>query len=299
MSGSSVPDGGSRSFPNVSLLDSSLLSDPNLSITLSPSDFFAAMIVRLRDVIIKAIANSHVTLPKAVDAGLPDTPPPPPPMPRPPPSERCNKTIPISPNAKINNPMGILGVLVSHLLIKLGFGYASLVIPLLCAYWGWAFFSKIEIEQPLKISFYALISMLLTSITIAVFSIHYNMGPSKFHYSGVLAGLLGDLFLDMFSIYGSIIFIVASYLMIIRAYFDLDFYKPFQIFKERVLILWNDFSKNRELNAKENEKRKHTNELKSKIKIDSEFSNVDNVNSETAFMAVSYTHLTLPTKRIV
>ena len=101
MSGSSVPDGGSRSFTNVLLLVSSLLSDPNLSITLSPSDFFAAMIVRLRDVIIKAIANSHVTLPKAVDAGLPDTPPPPPPMPRPPPSERCNKTIPISPNAKI------------------------------------------------------------------------------------------------------------------------------------------------------------------------------------------------------
>ena len=140
-----------------------------------------------------------------------------------------NEELSISPNAKINNPMGILGVLVSHLLIKLGLGYASLVIPLLCAYWGWAFFSKIEIEQPLKISFYALISMLLTSITIAVFSIHYNMGPSKFHYSGVLAGLLGDLFLDMFSIYGSIIFIVASYLMIIRAYFDLDFYKPFHI----------------------------------------------------------------------
>ena len=172
-----------------------------------------------------------------------------------------NEELSISPNAKINNPMGILGVLVSHLLIKLGLGYASLVIPLLCAYWGWAFFSKIEIEQPLKISFYALISMLLTSITIAVFSIHYNLGPAPFHYSGVLAGVLGDFFLDMFSIYGSIIFITASYLMIIRAYFDLDFYKPFQLLKEKVFILWNDFSKNRDLNAKENEKRKHTNEL--------------------------------------
>jgi len=59
------------------------------------------MMVRLRDVIIKAIANSHVTFPKAVDAGLPDTLPPPPPMPRPPPSERCNKTIHMRPNAKI------------------------------------------------------------------------------------------------------------------------------------------------------------------------------------------------------
>ena len=36
----------------------------------------------------------------------------------------------ISPDAQINNPMGILGVLVSHLLIKLGFGYVALAIPI-------------------------------------------------------------------------------------------------------------------------------------------------------------------------
>ena len=151
----------------------------------------------------------------------------------------------ISPNAQINNPMGIFGLLVSHILIKLGFGHASLILPFLGAYWGWVFFSKIEIDKPLKVSFYALISMILTSITIAVFSIHYSLGLSKFHFSGLLAGILGDFFLDMFSIYGSIIFIVASYLMIVRAYFDLDFYKPFQILKKKVFILWNDFSENR------------------------------------------------------
>ena len=160
-----------------------------------------------------------------------------------------NEELSISPNAKINNPMGILGVLVSHLLIKLGFGYTSLVIPLLCAYWGWVFFSKIEIEEPLKVSFYALISMLLTSITLAIFSIHYNLGPSKFHYSGLLAGLLGDFFLDMFSIYGSLIFITASYLMIVRAYFDLDFYKPFQLIKAQIIILRDNFVENRDLSS--------------------------------------------------
>ena len=115
-----------------------------------------------------------------------------------------NEELSISPNAKINNPMGILGVLVSHFLIKLGFGYVSLILPLLGAYWGWVFFSKIEIDQPLKVSFYALVSMTLTSISIAIFSIHYSLGPSKFHFSGLLAGILGDFFLDMFSIYGSL-----------------------------------------------------------------------------------------------
>mgnify|MGYP003321543569 CR=1 FL=1 len=66
-----------------------------------------------------------------------------------------NEELSISPNAKINNPMGILGVLVSHLLIKLGFGHVSLILPFLGAYWGWVFFSKIEIDHPLKVSFYA------------------------------------------------------------------------------------------------------------------------------------------------
>ena len=41
-----------------------------------------------------------------------------------------SEEVAISPNAKINNPMGILGVLVSHTLIKLGFGYVSLILPL-------------------------------------------------------------------------------------------------------------------------------------------------------------------------
>ena len=45
-----------------------------------------------------------------------------------------NEELVISPDAQINNPMGILGVLVSHLLIKLGFGYVALAIPILGIY---------------------------------------------------------------------------------------------------------------------------------------------------------------------
>ena len=54
----------------------------------------------------------------------------------------ASEEVTISPNTQINNPMGIMGVLVSHILIKLGFGYISLMIPMLGVYWGWVFFSK-------------------------------------------------------------------------------------------------------------------------------------------------------------
>ena len=176
----------------------------------------------------------------------------------------------ISPNAQINNPMGILGVLVSHILIKLGFGYISLILPLLGFYWGWVFFSKKDFEDPLRFSFYTLLLMSLLSLSVGVFSIYFSFGISKFHYSGVLSGLVADFFLDMFSIYGCLIFIGASYIMLLRAYFDLDLYKPFLIIKQKILMAIENYKEARDQNFKEYEKRKHTNELKSKIRLDSD-----------------------------
>ena len=77
--------------------------------------------------------------------------------------------------------------------------------------------------------------MSLLSLSVGVFSIYFSFGISKFHYSGVLSGLVADFFLDMFSIYGCLIFIGASYIMLLRAYFDLDLYKPFLIIKQKIL----------------------------------------------------------------
>ena len=181
-----------------------------------------------------------------------------------------SEEVAISPNAQINNPMGILGVLVSHILIKLGFGYISLILPLLGFYWGWVFFSKKDFEDPLRVSFYSLLLMSLLSLSVGVFSIYFSFGISKFHYSGVLSGLVADFFLDMFSIYGCLIFLGASYIMLLRAYFDLDLYKPFLIIKQKILMAIENYKEARDQNFKEYEKRKHTNELKSKIRLDSD-----------------------------
>ena len=181
-----------------------------------------------------------------------------------------SEEVAISPNAQINNPMGILGVLVSHTLIKLGFGYISLMLPLIGFYWGWVFFSKKDFKGPLRVSFYSLLLMSLLSLSVGVLSIYFSFGISKFHYSGVLSGLVADFFLDMFSIYGCLIFLGASYIMLLRAYFDLDLYKPFLILKQKILMAIDDYKEARDQNFKEYEKRKHTNELKSKIRLDSD-----------------------------
>ena len=58
--------------------------------------------------------------------------------------------------------------------------------------------------------------------------------------------------------------------MLLRAYFDLDLHKPFLIIKQKILKAIENYKEARDQNFKEYEKRKHTNELKSKIRLDSD-----------------------------
>ena len=41
----------------------------------------------------------------------------------------------ISPNIQIDNPMGILGLITSYVLVKKGFGYVSILLPMIGFAW--------------------------------------------------------------------------------------------------------------------------------------------------------------------
>ena len=53
----------------------------------------------------------------------------------------------ISPNIQIDNPMGILGLITSYLLIKKGFGYVTILLPMIGFAWGWFLFSKKQLDK--------------------------------------------------------------------------------------------------------------------------------------------------------
>ena len=48
----------------------------------------------------------------------------------------------LSPNVKVENPMGILGLFISYVFIKLGFGYVMIIVPMFGILWGWTLFAK-------------------------------------------------------------------------------------------------------------------------------------------------------------
>ena len=62
----------------------------------------------------------------------------------------------ISPNVKIENPMGILGVFISHYLIKLTFGFSTIILPIIGFFWGWFLFSNRKMKKLKTITFYSI-----------------------------------------------------------------------------------------------------------------------------------------------
>ena len=170
----------------------------------------------------------------------------------------------ISPNVKVENPMGILGLVISHFLIKLGFGYVMILTPVFGLLWGWTLFSKKDYENIIKVSQYGFGLIFLFSVSIGFIVIIFS---PKSHY--LIPGLLGSkiayFFVDWLSEWGTLIFLLASYLAIIRGYFNIDFYAPFPFLSAKISNLKNNlrlFMKDKE---KEKIKRKHTLDLKEKI----------------------------------
>ena len=120
----------------------------------------------------------------------------------------------ISSNVQVTNPMGILGIFTSHLFIKLGFGYSTIIIPLLGFAWGWFLFSKKELTEIIRGSAYGLGIMVLISVTVGVLSIQVTgEEPVSYLGSGLVGGVLAELFLDWLSIWGTALFLIAGYLI--------------------------------------------------------------------------------------
>ena len=172
----------------------------------------------------------------------------------------------ISTNVQVENTMGIMGVLLSHLLIKLGFGFSSIIIPILGIGWGWTLFSKQNSVNLIRTTYYSLVTMLLVSFSTGVFLITFS-DPAELNYifSGLIGGTVAEFLLDWFSVYGTILFLFSSWLILIRGYFNLDYYQPFSIMSEK----WKKWQEgqviNKNLKEKEDTKRRHTKDLIAKI----------------------------------
>ncbi|MEE8437458.1 MAG: DNA translocase FtsK [Candidatus Neomarinimicrobiota bacterium] len=169
----------------------------------------------------------------------------------------------ISPHVQILNPMGIMGVWIAYLLIKLAFGYASFILPVLGIVWGWWFFSGKNTAALSRISGYLIGVMVLFSSTLGVAEIY--RGHVYYKYCGLLGGLTGRFLFDFLGYFGAFLILFVFWLVLIRGYFSLSFYSPInklvKLFKKRKaekMIVIN-------LAKEEQDKRIHTKSLLQKL----------------------------------
>ncbi len=101
----------------------------------------------------------------------------------------------ISPNIKIQNPMGILGIYLSHFLIKISIGYVTILLPILGIFWGWWLIGKKQINKLARTTLFILSGMFLLSISFGLFGL-INANGSVHSY--LTAGLVGNVVAQFF-----------------------------------------------------------------------------------------------------
>ena len=172
----------------------------------------------------------------------------------------------ISPNVRVENPMGILGVWIAFFFIKLTFGYSSFILPLIAITWGIWFFTHKEFEAISRLSGYLVGVVILSSMTLGAAQIfRYGIENTTYRFSGMIGGLISGLFYDFLGGIGLVIILLALWLVLIRGYFGFSYYSPIKDLLDQFKKKQADKKLVTEQKEVEDEKRRHTKNLLSNI----------------------------------
>ena len=181
---------------------------------------------------------------------------------------------------KINNPFNILGVYIGFYLMKLGFGYAALLFPVILVTVSYYLISNFSFNL-LKLLKFQVCLLVLLSVTLSFFNNLSSLSELKliedYGLSGLLGGLLLGLIFDWTGFFGSILILFSSYVLIIVMFFEIDLFKKLKSLPKNLegLIPTINFDFKKlipEFNKKE--------EKKEKVKIIEDDSFLESINSE-------------------
>ena len=187
---------------------------------------------------------------------------------------------------KINNPFNILGVYIGFYLMKLGFGYAALLFPVILATVSYYLISNFSFNL-LKLLKFQLCLLVLLSITLSFFNNLSSLSELKliedYGLSGLLGGLLLGLIFDWTGFFGIILILFSSYVLIIVTFFEIDLFKKLKNLPKNleglIPTINFDFKKLIPDFTKKEEK-------KEKVKIIEDDSFLESINSEESLDSV-------------
>ncbi len=129
----------------------------------------------------------------------------------------------ISEEVAITNIMGILGVYISHYLIKFTLGYAILIIPVLGLVWGVGILLRRGKRPFWRITWYGLLLAVLTSITVGLTEVsEVYEGGGDFTAAGIVGGIGAKVIHDFLGMVGAIVALLAGYFLVVSGYLRWD-----------------------------------------------------------------------------
>ena len=165
----------------------------------------------------------------------------------------------ISPNIAISNRAGIFGVYIGHFFIKMAVGYVSFILPIIGIAWGWVLFSKKTPKFLGKLTVHTLLMGLIVSVLLGLMVV--TKDAESYQASGLVGAMLAKLFHDFLGIIGTAILLLASSFVVVRGYFNWNFYDHV----EKVVTFFSGVVKRGQKiqpeKSVETQKREHTEKL--------------------------------------
>ncbi len=181
---------------------------------------------------------------------------------------------------KINNPFNILGVYIGFYLMKLGFGYAALLFPVILVTVSYYLISNFSFNL-FKLLKFQLCLLVLLSITLSFINNLSSLSELKlienYDLSGLLGGLLFGLIFDWIGFLGSILILFSSYILIIVTFFEIDLFKILKNLPKNFKGLIPNINFNFKKSIPDFSKKE---EKKEKVKIIEDDSFLDSINFE-------------------
>ena len=188
---------------------------------------------------------------------------------------------------KINNPFNILGVYIGFYLMKLGFGYAALLIPIILATISFYLISNFSFNVARLLRFEILLLILLSVLLGFISNVSYLSEfkeVQNFEDSGLLGGLIFSLIYDWTGFYGSVLILFSSIALFLVSFFKIDLYKSL---KDIPSIIINKTSKVEFDFKKIIPDFKKENDKKERVKIIEDDSFIENINAEESIESLN------------
>jgi len=130
----------------------------------------------------------------------------------------------------IDNAMGIVGVFISHVLIKYGLGYFSWGFVIILLAWGLGFFADRDLKKVTRFTFYWVIFIFFSSLmTTTVINRHVPIKTADFNISGFIGGSLSVFLMDWLGLIPVIILLSVLIILTVSLYFRISMYRPVQL----------------------------------------------------------------------